>query len=287
LKGLEDKKVVELASDDTHFGITALNFVNRDTIVNFAVVRLAAAEVAREDINVTLTLASSATLINDYNAAHGTTLVSFPSNLYVLQGGALVVTIPKGEREGYVKLKVNPSTFDPSSTYALGFSIASVDKQGYTISQNFKTFIRAIGAKNEYDGKYELHTGFYHPTSNPNRDVLTIDVEMHTTGPNSVKMFSPDFPGYYHPALFAGAISAFGSQEPNYTINPTTNKVTVQNVAAGAVTFYMMAPNYDSRYNPATRTIYAKFGYNYSPGPVFNPATNREWTDTLVYKGPR
>ena len=100
-------------------------------------------------------------------------------------------------------------------------------------------------------------------------------------------MYVPDFEGYYHPWTSGGSFTAFGLQEPEYTIDPATNKVTVQNAASGAVTFYTMAPGYDSHYDPATKTIYAKFGYNYAPGPVFNPAANREWTDTLIYVGPR
>jgi hypothetical protein len=48
-----------------------------------------------------------------------------------------------------------------------------------------------------------------------------------------------------------------------------------------------MAAGYNSHYDPATKKIYAKWGYNYSPGPVFNPATTREWTDVFTYLGPR
>src|SRR5829696_9138269 len=109
MAGVENVKIIELASDDTHFKMTGLNFVNRDTIINFAVVRLAAKDPAPEDIQVTLTLASSATIIGNYNTEHGTSYVSFPSTLYALQGNGLVVTIPKGSREGYLQIKVNAS----------------------------------------------------------------------------------------------------------------------------------------------------------------------------------
>ena len=78
---LNARKLIELDSDDSHSKTTGLAFVNRDTILNFVTVRLAAEQPANEDITVTLTTANSTTLINDYNAAHGTNLVAFPTNL--------------------------------------------------------------------------------------------------------------------------------------------------------------------------------------------------------------
>src|SRR6478735_3440329 len=86
---LNAKKIIELNSDDTHAKTTGLSFVNRDTILNFVAVRLAAEQVAAEDITVTLTTSKSAALIADYNAENNTNLVSFPTALYAVQGTGL------------------------------------------------------------------------------------------------------------------------------------------------------------------------------------------------------
>jgi hypothetical protein len=290
LKGLEDKKVIELASDDSHFGSTSLNFVNRDTVLRFVAVRLAGRELATEDINVTLTLASSATLIAAYNTEHNTNFVAFPSNLYILQGGALVVTIPKGSREGFLTLKVNPSTFDPSTSYALGFRIASVDKPGYTISQNFGTYISAIGAKNIYDGVYSVVSGKvtrYTAPGVPANDVLSgnlsgnPDVVLTTVGANTVSL---------PPSTSSGALQWAAGNNSNVagidglrvTIDPVTNLVTV--TSAGNATLANWAGSTPgityNRYDPATKTLYVAFRWN--------PATTtREYEVVLKYKRPR
>jgi hypothetical protein len=110
---------------------------------------------------------------------------------------------------------------------------------------------------------------------------------MITTGSNTCKIYSPDFPGFYNPAILNGNFTAFGAQEPAYTVDPSTNKVTVQNAYVGAVTFYTMAAGFNSYYDPASRTYYVKWGYNYDAGGVFNAATTREWTQTIKYLRPR
>jgi hypothetical protein len=283
---LDANKIVEIPGAENHLRQFALDFKDNDTTFNYIPVRLAANDVAQEDIKVTLSVASSADSIESYNDEHHTSVEVFPSSLYSFPNG-LTVTIPKGSREAFLAIKTNPINFDPSSVYGLNFRVESVSGSGYVISQNFRNMLALIQAKNQYDGRYTLNGKFYHPTSSPNYDAFTVEVELHTTGPNTNKLYVPEFGGYYGPGLFGGALNAFGSQEPAFTIDPATNKVTVQNAYAAAVTFYTMAPDYDSHYDPATRTIYAKYGYNYAAGPVFNPAANREWTYELVYEGPR
>ncbi|RYY72903.1 MAG: DUF1735 domain-containing protein [Gammaproteobacteria bacterium] len=213
-------------------------------------------------------------------------LTALPSGSYTLSPSPTVV-IPAGKTVSD-QLKItfnNTSTLDPNKTYGIGISIASADG-GYKIASNLKNVLITINIKNKYDGKYTLKGQFYHPTV-ANRGFFTFSVEMQTSGPNSVKMFWPLADAYAHGWTAGGTPTFFGLQEPEYTVDPVTNKVTVQNVAAGATTFYTMAPGYNSRYDPATKTIYAKWGYNYAPGPTFDPAANREWTDTLIYVGPR
>lgn len=217
--------------------------------------------------------------------------INFPQAWYTLKsdavktgglGGTYALTFKPGEFAKQIYLVIPDATvLDPSSTYAMGFTVTTVDN-GASISYA-KSQVVTIGAKNAYDGVYEDDFKNYHPTSNPGYTGDVVEVHMITTGSNTCKIYFPDFGGFYNPAVLSGAMSAFGAQEPAYTIDPVTNKVTVQNAYVGAVTFYQMAAGYNSYYDPATRTIYCKFGYNYDPGAIFNPANNREWTQKLKY----
>jgi len=281
------KQIVSFAGAEN-----AINVIARDvnpSIDTFVVITLRRSPSTQAELNSPLTvrLTRNPALISAYNAApRNANYQEVPQSAYTILDDINAITFQPGETVKEIRIRLNKSSLSLSNQYALGFSISEVGAGGQ-INPDLKNVLYSIGIKNQYDGKYTLKGAFYHPTSSPGYDRFTVDVEMHTSGPNSVKMYVPDFGGYYHPGLFSGVLNAFGSQEPAYTIDPVTNKVTVQNAFPGAVTFYTMAPGYDSRYDPATKTIYAKFGYNYSAGPVFNPATNREWTDTLIYVGPR
>ena len=267
-----------------------INIVARDvvpTMEEFDLLTIDRSTTKPEDLNTSLTVkvAKLNTLITDYNTSHGTTYIEVPATAYTLSVDLNNIVFAPGEFVKKIKIKVDKAQLDLSKQYALGFTITEVGN-GAKISV-LKNALFSIGVKNQYDGKYTLNGAYYHPTTSPGYSTFSVDVEMHTSGPNSVKIYFPDFGGYYHPKYNLGTIDAFGLQEPNYTIDPVTKVVTVQNVAAGAATFYTMPPGYNSRYEPGTKKIYARFGYNYSAGGIFNPATNREWTDELVYTGPR
>lgn len=287
--GVGVPKVIELAiaSSPSHDKSLAIDFVDKPVTLDFLTVRLAAAEVAAEDITVTIDTTGALAAFTAYNAANGKNIVPLPKAFFTIVGGSLNVVIKKGTRESNLQITTNAKDFDPSTTYGLVFKITKVDKSGYNISGNFGSWMTFIGAKNSFDGVYSCQFTNYHPTSNPGYTGTTQVVHMVTTGPNSCKIFWPLADAFCAPAVLGGALNYFGLQEPEYTVNPSNNVVTVQNAYPGAVTFYEMAAGFNSRYDPATRTIYAKWGYNYSPGQIFNPAANREWTQTMTYTGPR
>lgn len=252
------------------------------TIDTFLLLEVRRDAASSADLNQTLTvkLTKADTLVT--NAGY----TVLPSNAYTLLTDVNNLTFKPGEFAKEILIKVDKSKFDLTKQYAIGYVITDAGSGAVASGDNKKILINVI-LKNKYDGKYQLDGAFYHPTSSPNYDPFTIDVELHTSGPNSVKLYVPDFGGYYGPGLFGGVLNAFGAQEPEITIDPVTNKATVQNSYSGAVTFYTMAPNYDSHYDPAAKKIYVKYGYNYAAGPTFNPATNREWTYVFTYLGPR
>lgn len=258
------------------------------TVKGIINVALFSSTLAQNDINVKI--ASDPTIISDYNTANGTSIIELDPSLFSFDGTDRV--IKRGDKIDSVSVLV-PSTLtlDPNETYGIGVKIVSADA-GYTIATNENKLLLVIGIKNKYDGVYELHGQFYHPTAAPGFPLYTIEVEMWTTGPNSVKMFSPDFDGFYHPWSTGTAITAFSSQEPEYTVDPVTEKVTVFNSFVPAATIYSMGIGYDnlgydSRWDDGDKIMYANFGYNLGAGGAFNPAASREWIDTLIYLGPR
>jgi subtilisin-like proprotein convertase family protein len=140
--------------------------------------------------------------------------------------------------------------------------------------------------RNAYDGIYQLIFNNYDPYYNPNYDGGSTKVELRTTGANSVKIYTPLFSGYYNPAILNGNLSAFTLQEPEYKIDPVTKKITVQNSSQFAGVSYEMAPNYDSYFDPADNSLFAKWGYDYVNG-IFEPNNTSEWTQQFIYLKPR
>ncbi len=276
-------KIIELGEINSpkHDKSVALDFVDKSSTLNFLTVRLAAEEVATEDIKVTLDTSGMNAALAAYNTTTGKSIQRLPNAFFSFPDG-LTVTILKGTREAYLKVTTNAIKFNPSLTYGLAFKLGSVDKPGYILSQNFGNWVTTIGAKNPYDGIYSLDFKNYHPSLNAGYTGGVVEVHLITTGPNTVKIFWPTADAFANPALLGGALNYFGAQEPEYTINTTTNVVTVQNAAAGAVTFYTMNPTYNSYYDPAAKKLYAKFGYNYVGG-TFSAATSREWTQVFTY----
>lgn len=288
MAGADEGKIVELAdASGTHTGTFAFDFQDKALTVKAVEVRLTSNDLPDHDISVTLTLANSATLISDYNAANGSSLITFPGSLYTIP--SMSVTIPAGSRSAYLIINTNAINFDPSSTYALGFTIESVSDAAFLASGNFNTFITIFGAKNAYDGTYRLDFANYHPAGNPGYDGSTQEIEMHTISSNTCKMWWPLLGGYANPIIYGGGLSYFGNQEPGFTVLAGTNKVNVYNTNAAGVTYTTItaASGYDSRYVPAEKKYYVRYGYNYDPGPTLNPATTREWTDVMTYLGPK
>ena len=278
------------------FGSKSKNDVGLDvttviqTINDLVYINLEAGKPAASDIKITLSN-TTATLLAAYNTANGTSIQALPLALYNV---ATTLIIPAGGRNVQVPLNItNTTSLDPNVQYAIGLTITAVDG-GYTIASNLKNLFIVFGVKNAYDGKYSLRGQFHHPVgANPPAN-FTTTVEMRTTGPNTVKMYWPTIAAYASPIIFGGSLNAFGSQEPEFTVNTTTNAVTVQNVAVGAVTFYAMGRGFDNagynhRWNPANKTFYACWGYNLGAGGAFggNGSSSRMWIDTLIRTGPR
>lgn len=198
-------------------------------------------------------------------------------------GGTFTLTYAPGEYSKEIYVTIPDATLlNPSALYALGFTITSADAGGKVTDE--KSLVVQIGAKNIYDGVYTNDFCNYHPSSNPGYTCSTTVIHMVTTGANTCKMYWPLAAAFGIPSVLGGSLSYFGAQEPAYTVNTTTQNITIANTVGSVV--YTMAAGFVSYYDPGSKTFYVKFGYN-NPGGVFDASQTREWTQTLKYTGPR
>ena len=275
--------------------LTGINFVNSPQTINLAEIRRDPNSSMDLNKPLTVTLQLDTILLkrlNDTLVRQGNDrLLKMPESWYTLStggklGSSFSLTFAAGEISKVIKVTIpNAQLFDPGSTYAFPFRISTVSNAENAVSvQN--SLIAKVGAKNAYDGVYELTFSNYHPTSNPGYLGDKVTVHLITTAGDKVKLYWPDEGAFANPALLGGTLTAFGSQEPEYTIVAASNGVTVQNAFAGATTFYTMNPGFNSHYDPAAKKIYAKWGYSYVNG-TFALGASREWTQEFRYIGSR
>jgi hypothetical protein len=251
-------------------------------------------EVVRETKTATQLNSSQVVYIKHQNASiadpSSGEVKELPRNLYTnhpdnpFDGQYWKITFKPGEWKTHLKILLDPSTLlSLTNRVGLGFLLAETPNAQISDSKNQLGV--EISAKNIYDGVYRLTWTNYHPTANPAYTGSTTDVEMRTTAANKVKCYWPLAAAYCAPSILNGGLSYFLSQEPEYTVNTSTNAVTVSNSFPGGLV-YNNAAGFNTRYDPAAKTFYAKWGYN-NPGGVFDPSVTREWTQTFVYLRPR
>ena len=240
---------------------------------NIIFVKLFAGKKAAADVHITLTLNNA--LVTAYNAANGTNIQILPASMYSIP--TLDLVIPAGQEFVTVPITIpNTSTLDPNLSYAIGLTITSVDG-GYQIAENLKNLILEFTVKNKYDGRYQLR-GFHNRTTPLLNAPYDEEVHMITTGPASVAMWWPALGDYAHP--LHGGTTYYGSMTANFIFN-SNNDLVAWDWTPWPTSFpTAMGPATNNRWDPITRTIYAQFYYNNNP-------TQRGFTDTLFYLGPR
>lgn len=190
---------------------------------------------APKDITVNLKLDKAA--LTAFNDANGTSFIvpkddeiySFPSS----------VVIKKGQSHAYAHVVIKTTdAYDFSASYALPLTIESAT--GATISSNFATEINAFLVRNIYDGMYDYTTAGWFD------DPLEDEVSLITSGPYTVLLKGSG----------GGSLFATYSNTVYYTVDPTTNVVTVGPVAGGyPITQYPEV----SKYNPDDRSMHVEY----------------------------
>jgi hypothetical protein len=267
LINLNANKIVGFNEKSQTFAMTA-----EDKMVTLEIpVHLSAEATAETDVVVNLSLANDANLRTAYNTEKGANVVLFPTNLYTLE--SLKVTIPKGSKDGSLKVKLNPSTLDPAKSYGLGITISSVEQGGYIVSGNYGTKVAVFNVKNKYDGVYLLkgqhnRPGYQFP--------YETEIELRSIDANSVYFYWPSVNSAGHPIATGpnNALSWYGAAiSPALTFDSSNRIQNAYNIGgATVISLYTTAQGADAMsnlYDPATKTIYVSFMYSNNSARAF------------------
>lgn len=274
------RPIVEF-SDPYGFKALAIDFVTNEITVDVTAIRF----MVRSDIQLSsdVRISLSTNVVEEYNLANGTSYTPVSVPLVALENDRF--TISASERSKPVRIKIKPSDVATGDN-AIGLVIT--ESSGGEISQIAGKLVIALSVKNKYDGEYRLRGRHNRAPFN-----FPYDITWHlvTTGPSTVAFFWPDAGAFGHP-IGTGPdplndVSWYGTAiSPVLEFNTATDVVTSVSNAGGTtpMVLYSGAGAPVSRFDPATRTVYAYFYYFTGAGQDFS---NRGWSDTLTYIGSR
>ena len=264
IKPDKNLKIAEIEGPQKGFYNVDLIATNSDTtLVDFVTVRLASDEPADKDIQVTF--AVNPAIITEYNTNNATSYVVPASGLYTIP--SLTVTIPKGERRGYLKLTTRASNL-LGTEYALGVQLANVSDPGIKLSGNYNKQVIAFAIRNKYDGEYSMSVktkgwGAYGIADDDVTRNWPRNIELATASANSIIINDPDGSGNLQPAFTSGGgTTAFGAATPKFTFDAADKLINVNNSTADdgrGRAFRLNTAVTDSRYDPVTKKIHAAY----------------------------
>jgi hypothetical protein len=214
-------------------------------------------------------------------------LTELPADAYTVSTTSVVVPAGAKFSDALKLVLPNTSLLDPTATYAIGFSITGVSA-GYQVAANQKNVVVGFSIKNKFDGVYTLRARLrgwtaYGISDNPEPSyAYPEDFDFITVGANSNSMFSNYRGDNLLPAFTTGGgPTAFGATTPLFVFDVNTNAlIDVRNTSPddGRGRALELNPAVtDSRFDPATRTIYASFIMKQNGRP------NQFFYDTLTY----
>jgi hypothetical protein len=252
------------------------SYVTRDfspqpTEVTLTELRLSPRAVTNHDTRVKVIV--NPVVVSEYNAANGTSYIPAPPSGFSLTPAEYILS-PE-QRTVLVKAVIQPSAL-LDAQYAVGLSIASMSDGD--ISATAHNVIVFLSIKNSYDGIYSLHgyanipaTSYVGNFSLP----CSENLEVATSGSASV-FLSPS-----QPAPDNGGFVYISNVLPDFAFDKTTNKVSaVSSRNGGIALIFPYDASYNSRYDPASKTIYVKYG-------VAPAGSGRYIIDTLTFCRPR
>jgi hypothetical protein len=220
-------------------------FSDIEPVTMFSVRRDAASQ---SDLKKTVTIQLtdiSATYLDAYNNANGTSYSPIPTNVYTLPtssdvaaGGeyatakgitatatGLTLSFAPGDFAKNVIFKIDGSKLDLSLQYAAAYAITSYDGTSKKVGTD--TVLSVVAIKNKYDGAYTA-TGSFVDNVAPSitsDGVYPYQINLVTVGVNSVAFYDPAN-GFYHLIMSGGSPSVYGEFAPVFNFDPATNKIT-------------------------------------------------------------
>ncbi len=239
--------------------------------------------------------------VNVYEYNNNTGNILSPVPLSAIKFEQTEVIIPKGSRTAKFKFQVNPSLLNLSLPPAVGISIAEVLNGNAVVNSDNKQtrLVVELSALNKYDGIYNKTSFFSHPVLTNLGGVYGVatpfEVEMITSGPNSVDSYVTAFYNYPTEVVVDwGALSFtyFTGVNPRFTINATTNAVTVSTAPIPAITGQAVieqntADKGASKYYPTGIPGYSAGKPTIVGHFRWSVPTDRVARDTFVYVKPR
>jgi hypothetical protein len=270
-----ERPIVEF-SDPYGFKSIAMDYSSNEIVLDITDLRFMIRTDAQR--NATAKIRIDPTVVSEYNGQNGTSYTPVPITKVALVSDTF--SLSPTERSKRVSVRIKPSDV---ATGENAIGIAIVESNGAEVSRIAGKLVISVSVKNKYDGVYHLK-GFYTRTDNPAiNGPFEADVEMITTGINSVAMYYSDAGGFAQPFVNAGSPAFFTNVAPEVFFNATDQASSINNYTGdpAAGPFMTLVAGANSRYvGGTTPVIYLKYYYNTIP-------TNRIFADTLIYTGSR
>ena len=271
--GIQNTEVKGIAFNRTTFAasLAAENTPQTDSSI-FIVVNANFAPSA----DVSYTLISDSSLVRPFNPA----LVPLKPSEYTFNATGV---IPAGKYNKAIAITLtNPSLLDPNIQYGVALKITSAG-DGYKVASNSNVIVVTFSIKNKYDGRYSL-SGVHNRSPN-NFPYSGVRIDLVTTGPASVAYYNVGRSEFSNVlSTGPGTIGSYGTAiGPNFTFNPATNNVVSISNQGGPAVGLFLGPN-PGKWDPVTKTITVQYFYTTGANQDFS---NRGWSDTLRYLGPR
>ncbi len=216
-------------------------------------------------------------------------IIPLPAGSYTIVNPTGV--IPAGQEVVSIKIKLNKTLLGFTDTYGVGVVLTSSNA---TINNNGYTFVGSYLVKNKYDGVYDLRVKTVGWSAYGILDGIPKDyprksnglcMGLVSAGATEVTFYGYELESALLPAFSTTAPTVFGATTPKFTFDATTNLLTnVQNTTPddGRGRRLLLNPAItNSRFDPATRTVYAAFIMKQNGRP------DQFIYDTLTYTGPR
>jgi hypothetical protein len=175
--------------------------------------------------NITVKFKVDPAALDEYNSTENTDYEVLPSDLFSVD--AMEVVIPKGQRQVEKVIKLFTSKFDFTKNYAIPLTITETSFG--IISGNFETAIYSVGAKNKYDGIYEVTGEFMDLTRPAFVGIYPYEAELRTITGSTFQRWDHYYGGQSYYFNTGSGISRFGSYSPIFQMDADKNVISVIN----------------------------------------------------------